>query len=78
VSEQSKKLEEQLDTEDWALIISKEGNLKGVFIPDSPSSEIVPHSIVYITEKYFGIDITEEMSDDFEQSDKNDGTRLLH
>lgn len=78
MSEQSKKLEEQLGNEDWALIISKEGNLKGLFIPDSPCSEIVPRSIVYITEKYFGVDITEEMSEEFERGEGSNETRILH
>ena len=78
MSEQVKTLEEQLCDEDWALIISKDGKLKGLFIPDSSNEKTVPHSIVYITEKYFGVDITEELSEDFEKVNVNDKPDVLH
>jgi len=78
MSKQVKTLEEQLCDEDWALIISKEGNLKGMFIPETCDSKSVPHSIVYITEKYFGVDITEELSEDFEKVDINVNPDILH
>jgi len=78
MSEQVKTLEEQLCEEDWALIIGKDGSLKGLFIPESSDSKTVPHSIVYITKKYFGVDISEELSEDFEKVDVDDKPSLLH
>ena len=61
---EAKPLEEQLDEDDWALIIGGDGNLKGLFIPDGQDEELVPESIVYIIENYFGVDFNEEESSD--------------
>jgi len=52
--------EEALHEDDWGLIISSEGKLKGLFIPEGKDEELVPESIVYICEKYFGVDVREE------------------
>lgn len=54
------EFEDALEEDDWGLIISSEGKLKGLFIPEGKDEELVPQSIVYICEKYFGIDVTEE------------------
>jgi len=63
--DESKTLEEQMRDDDWALIIGSDGNLKGLFIPDGLDEDLVPESIVFIMEEYFGIDFDEEMNDDF-------------
>ena len=60
MSEQGKTLEAQLGEDDWAIIISKEGNLKGLFIPDGLDEDLVPESILHIMEKYFGVTFDEE------------------
>jgi len=49
--------EESLEDDDWGLIIGKNGNLKGMFIPEGQQEEWVPESIVEICEKYFGVDL---------------------
>jgi len=59
-----KTLEAQLGEDDWAIIIGSDGNLKGLFIPDGMDEELVPESIVYIMEKYFGVDFDEEETSD--------------
>lgn len=56
----SKTLTEQMDQDDWALIIGKDGNLKGMFIPEGSDEDEVPDSIVYIMENYFGMNFDEE------------------
>jgi len=53
-------LYDQMDNDDWALIIGSDGNLKGMFIPDGKDEDEVPESIVYIMENYFGIDFDED------------------
>jgi hypothetical protein len=53
-------LYDQMDDEDWALIIGSDGNLKGMFIPEGKDEDEVPYSIVHIMEKYFGIDFSED------------------
>ena len=58
--ETPKTLEEQMDDEDWALIISPSGELKGLFIPEGKDEDLVPDSIVHICAKYFGIDLTDD------------------
>ena len=57
---EGKTLEEQLDNDDWAIIIDKDGDLKGVFIPEGMDEELVPESIVQIMADYFGIDFDED------------------
>jgi hypothetical protein len=59
-------LYDQMDNDDWALIIGSDGNLKGMFIPEGKDEDEVPHSIVHIMENYFGIDFSDE-----EESDDN-------
>jgi hypothetical protein len=60
-------LYDQMDEDDWALIIGSDGNLKGMFIPEGKDEDEVPKSIVYIMENYYGIDF----SDEEEESDDN-------
>jgi len=52
--------EESLDEDDWGLIISAKGELKGLFIPDGKDEDEVPNKIVELCIQYFGIDVTEE------------------
>jgi hypothetical protein len=66
--EDSKPLEEHLGDDDWALIIGKDGNLKGLFMPDGTDEDLVPESVVYIMSEYFGVDFDEEMNEE-ESSD---------
>ena len=58
--ETPKTLEEQMDDEDWALIIGPGGELKGLFIPEGKDEDFVPDSIMHICAKYFGIDLTDD------------------
>jgi len=48
--------EETLDDDDFGLIISKHGDLKGVWIPDSVSDEEIPDVIVELCMHFFGVD----------------------
>ena len=63
MNDEAKTLEEQLGEDDWALVIGKDGNLKGVFIPAGANEELVPYSIIHIMSKYFGVDFEEEIDD---------------
>jgi len=62
MKDDDKTLEDQLGDTDWALIIGREGNLKGIFIPRGADEEAVPESIIAIMAKYFGVDFEEEMN----------------
>ena len=64
--EEARTLEAQLGDNDWAIIIGKDGNLKGLFIPDGMDEELVPDSIVAIMEEYFGVDFDTEIEDTVE------------
>lgn len=55
-----KTLQEQLDNDDWAIIINKDGDLKGVVIPEGADEDVVPESIVEVMATYFGIDFDED------------------
>ena len=48
--------EESLDNDDWGLIIDKDGQLKGLFIPDGSTEDDVPESIIQLCCSQFGID----------------------
>lgn len=66
MNEEARTLEAQLGDNDWAIIIGKDGNLKGLFIPDGMDEELVPDSIVSIMEEYFGVDFDKEIEDTVE------------
>jgi hypothetical protein len=51
-----------LAEDDWGLIIGKDGELKGMFIPEGKDDEDVPDAIVDICVTVFGIDPTEEVT----------------
>lgn len=55
-------IDELVDKEDWAIIISKEGDLKGIYIPEGSDDEFVPESILQIMEEYFGVDMTDSVT----------------
>ena len=63
-NEESKTLDAQLGEDDWAIIIGKDGNLKGLFIPEGKDEDEVPESIVYIMADYFGVDFDETDSEE--------------
>ena len=58
--QQTVTFEETLDSDDWGLIIGKDGSLKGMFIPEGEDEEEVPQTIIDICIKYFGVAPTEE------------------
>jgi hypothetical protein len=64
MNEESKVLEDHLDDDDWAIIIGQDGNLKGLFMPDGVDEDLVPESIVYIMQHYFGIDFDEDSEEE--------------
>lgn len=55
------EFEEALEDDDWGLIISSEGKLKGLFIPDGKDEEEVPTEILVLCRKYFGIDVHDDV-----------------
>ena len=53
-------IEDVLDTDDWGLIINKNGDLKGLYVPKGQEDDEVPEAIMTLREKYFGVDWEEE------------------
>ena len=53
--------EESLEESDWGIIIGKNGELKGMFIPEEEDDAEVPEVIVKLCKEYWGIDPTEEV-----------------
>lgn len=49
------EFEEALGKDDWGLIISKEGRLKGMFIPEGCTEDDVPDSIIELCINFFDI-----------------------
>tara|TARA_B100002019_G_scaffold282796_1_gene288451 strand:- start:3294 stop:3488 length:195 start_codon:yes stop_codon:yes gene_type:complete len=54
--------EQSLEEDDWGIIIGKNGELKGMFIPEGEEETDVPEVIVKMCKDYFGIDVTEEVT----------------
>ena len=68
--DEKKTLEEQLGQDDWAIVIDRDGKLKGLFIPDGSDEDEVPEAIIVIMEQYFGMNFEEEREEeDFWQDD---------
>jgi hypothetical protein len=61
----SKKIdfEASLQDDDYGLIIGRNGDLKGLFVPDTCEElETVPEAIVTILGKIYGVDLSESES----------------
>lgn len=48
--------DETLGDDDYGLIISKDGELKGVWIPESVEDEEIPQVIIDLCLHFFGVD----------------------
>ncbi len=64
MSKKKVSFEDTLGNDDFGLIIDKDGNLKGLFVPDNVDDELdfVPDSIVQILEKVYGMDMGDEVT----------------
>ena len=64
MSKKKVSFEDALGNDDFGLIIDKDGNLKGLFVPDNVNDELdfVPDSIVQILEKVYGMDMGDEVT----------------
>tara|TARA_Y100000389_G_scaffold69603_1_gene66238 strand:+ start:1378 stop:1578 length:201 start_codon:yes stop_codon:yes gene_type:complete len=64
MSKKKVSFEDALDNDDFGLIIDKDGNLKGLFVPDNADDELdfVPDTIVQILEKVYGINMGDEVT----------------
>jgi hypothetical protein len=64
MSKKKVRFEDALGNDDFGLIIDKDGNLKGLYVPDNVDDELdfVPDSIVQILEKVYGMDMGDEVT----------------
>lgn len=64
MSKKKVNFEDALGNDDFGLIIDKDGNLKGLFVPDNVDDELdfVPDSIVQILEKVYGMNMGDEVT----------------
>ena len=64
IDKDKKTLEENLESDDYGLIVSKEGILKGIWIPDSAEDkDTFPHEIAQLCIDHFGLDPNGEDDD---------------
>jgi len=55
--EAKKTFEENLESDDYGLIVSKDGELKGIWIPDTAEDkDIFPQGIAQLCIDHFGLD----------------------
>ena len=52
-------LEDSLDEDDYAVVIGKDGSLKGLFIPATDEESEVPESVCFFLKQYWGIDVND-------------------
>lgn len=50
------EFENALATDDYGLIIGKDGSLKGIWIPEGEDQDIIPDNIAKLCIKYFHFD----------------------
>ena len=64
MSKKKVSFEDALGNDDFGLIIDKDCNLKGLYVPDNVDDELdfVPDSIVQILEKVYGMDMGDEVT----------------
>jgi len=63
MSQKQVKFENAMEDDDFGLIIGKDGELKGLFVPEEyDAMDYVPHTIVEILKKVYGIDVSEEVT----------------
>ena len=71
MSTEKSTLTDNLEDDDWALVIGPDGELKGVYIPEAHDEESVPEAIVEILEQYYDIDF-------YDDDDTNELARTVH
>jgi hypothetical protein len=52
--------ENTLEEDDYGFILDKEGNLKGIWVPQGHEDEDVPEAIVTLLKEKWGIDVNDE------------------
>jgi hypothetical protein len=52
--------EDTLDKDDYGFILDKEGNLKGIWVPQGHEDEDVPEPIVELLKEKWGIDVNDD------------------
>jgi len=48
--------DDSLTNEDYGQIIGKNGELKGIWVPDGADSNVIPPRVVQVCSRYFNID----------------------
>ena len=49
-----------LEDDEYGFILDKEGNLKGIWVPQGHEDEDVPEAIVILLKEKWGIDVNDE------------------
>jgi hypothetical protein len=63
MSEKQLKFEEAMEEDDFGLIIGKNGDLKGLFVPEEYEEvDYVPKAIVQILSQVYGIELDGEVT----------------
>jgi hypothetical protein len=55
-------LEDTLEEEDYAIIMSKDGTLKGIWIPSGSEEDEVPNAITDVIKHFWNVDANDETS----------------
>jgi len=70
--EEFNSFEDALDVDDYGLIISSTGELKGIFIPEQAKDQdnYIPESVVKIVSSALGVNIADMLDDHNNDNDK--------
>lgn len=55
-------IEDTLEEDDYAIIMGKDGTLKGIWIPSGSEDDDIPIAITDVIENFWGIDANDETS----------------
>ena len=53
--------ENTLEEDDYGFILDKEGNLKGIWVPEGMEDEEVPEAIVLLIKEKWGVDPNDDL-----------------
>jgi len=54
--------EETIEEDDYGIILTKDGLLKGIWIPSSHEEEEIPEAIVHLVKTHWGINPNEDVT----------------
>lgn len=69
---------DEIEDDEWALIFAADGTLRSVIIPEGGEDDPVPEVISQIMSDYFGVDFSDDNTEDADTDGDLSTDRVLH